>query len=177
MDIMRREAKKQMPAALIITLYAPVMHTYYNVVFPWSIVQSIRVRNLYHKIELPNGWLSVPKPISRETAKVLDPIRPFAGAEDEWLLVCPAGAVFNFMFDLPNPLRFDTLRRGELRDNDPAIIAEIMQRLEETKPRFILETFEVSNLEFRKRLWAFMKKHGYTRVPTRQADLALNIRP
>lgn len=163
--------------ALVVALYAPVMHTYFNIIDPWSTVHAFKVRDLYHKIELPNGWLSVPKPVVREASKVLDPIRAFAGADNEWLLVHPAGAVFNFMFDLPNPLGYDTLRRGELRDNDPAVIAQIMQRLEATKPRFILETFETSNMELRKQLWIFMRKHGYFRVPARISDLTLNIRP
>jgi len=158
---------------LVTAFYAPGAHLVLSVSRPHSISGQIRERNVPQVFELPHGWLAVPRNIDLDP--IVNRIARFSGVSDEWMVVFPAGAIFNYLFDIPNPLRYDVLRPGELGGNDQKILAAIKQRIESVRPRFLIETCERSNPEVRKMLRAYARNHGYRAVNTRM--FSVYIRP
>jgi len=121
-------------------------------------------------VELPRGTLRLLRGPAAKYQPLFDTIEPYAGQEGEWLVVYPAGALLNFVFDLPNPLRYDLLRPGEMAGqhldgeligNHPRVLEEIRARLDETRPRFLMDSSENTNDEVRALFREFALAHGY----------------
>lgn len=131
----------------------------------------------YERVEFPHGELVVNAEGADEWRALVAELAPYAdreGEEEEALLAFPAGANFNFLAGIPNPLPFDTLRPGELGGfqegefiaNHPDKLAEMMRIVEETKPRFFLQTFEKTNPQVNRRLRGYLLRPESPSAPT-----------
>lgn len=149
----------------------------------FSIYNIVRKRDKFVRLDLPRGWITVNAMEADYYRRMFSVIEPYAGAEDEWMVVFPAGALFNYLFDIKNPLPYDLLRPGELagtgrseqtglsilkmEPNHPRILQGIVDRIEETKPRFLLENAERTNDPICRLLKSFRGRHGYRAIPAR----------
>lgn len=146
-------------AFLVVTAF-PLKQLQFNMVFTHSILEERAKLQEMEKVDFPRGWLYANNPDA--VRQDFEPMFPYAGKEGEYMVFYPAGALLNFICGLPNPLKYDLLRVGELLGNDPEVKRRILARLEETKPRFILIAHLHRNVEIHKLLMGFIEKHGYT---------------
>ena len=129
-------------------------------------------RELYETIATPHGELVFRREKAPGIRRVFARLAPHAGAEGEWLVAFPAGALVNFLFDLPSPLPYDLLRPGELAGDDvgdlvpnhPEVLRGIEERLRATRPRFLLQTGEETNDELTLLVHRFAREGGYRRT-------------
>jgi hypothetical protein len=156
--------------ALLVT-YMPFVHLKrLGVELPNSTPALLMQQHRFVDVELPRGTLRLMRGPASKYQPLFDVMKPYAGREGEWLVVYPAGALLNFVFDIPNPLRYDLLRpgemagqhlEGELIGNHPLVLQEIHARLEETRPRFLMDSSENTNDEVRALFREFATANGY----------------
>ena len=123
----------------------------------------------YTPIRFPRGTVLMRASQIHIWREIVSNLRQYSGKDGEYLVTYPAGASINFLSNIENPLNFDTLRpgelagadRGELIPNHPEVIDEIFARIEETKPRFLLDIGEKTNAELVKRMENYANKNGY----------------
>jgi len=134
-----------------------------------SLGSIIRLSARYAPIRFPRGVVRM-RPAQREVWKeIIANMRVYSGKQGEYLVTYPAGVTVNFLVNIDNPLPFDTFRpgelagadRGDLIPNNPEVLDEIFARIEETKPRFLLDIGENTNPEFVKRMERYAKRNGY----------------
>jgi hypothetical protein len=158
------------PFLHLVHLNVEAKYSIYNVL----LAVTGRGAHRYERIELPHGTLIVNEDFAAEYRAIFAEMEPFADREDEWLLAFPAGANFNFLCGLRNPLRFDTVRPGELGGyrngeliaNHPDKVRELLERVAETRPRFLLQTFEKTNPLVIRTLRSFVLRPSSPTAPT-----------
>jgi hypothetical protein len=162
---------------LVLVFLLPLAQLAQNLETRTSVWRVLREASGTREVRFPHGDLRLPAGDARELRRLarivreerekLDPSQP------RWMLGFPAGALFNFLFGIPTPLRYDALRPGELDDNDPRIVAEILETLERSRPLFLLHDTENSNPELSLRIDR-AAGDDYERFPT--ALLVLYVR-
>lgn len=160
----------RLAAALFATLL-PIGHAWrLGVALPNSVPALARTQHRFVDVEFPRGTVRMMRGPAAKYEPLFEAMRPYAGREGEWLVVYPAGALMNYVFDLPNPLRYDLLRPGEMAGqhlpgelvaNHPDVLTEIVARLEETRPRFLLDSSEPTNEEVRALFRQYAVSRGY----------------
>ncbi len=135
-----------------------------------SSLGSLYLRKVnYATIYFPNGIMKMRPSQKHIWREIISNMRPYKNKRREYLVTYPAGASINFLCGMENPLPFDTLRpgelagadRGDLIPNHPDILNEIFARLEEVKPRFLLDLGEATNPELVERMEDFANRNGY----------------
>jgi hypothetical protein len=164
-------ASASLAGALFVTAM-PLVHLWrLGVELPNSVPSLLREQDRYVDVDLPCGRMRILRGPTLKYVPLFERMAPYAGRPGEWLVVFPAGALLNFVLDLPNPLRYDLLRpgemagqqfEGELVPNHPRALAEVIARLDETRPRFLLDSSEATNEELRALLRRWAVQHGYT---------------
>jgi len=164
----------------IALLLLPVAQLRQNLMTRRSIVDVVGSRHDAEPVEFPRGTLWLPaadaEKLRRLVRAVDESLASGEPSDEQWLFSFPSGALFNFLFGIPTPLRYDILRPGELRNNDPEIVEEILSRLRSTRPRFLLRTGEGSNRELSRRILASVRD-DYRRHEASYVELWVKIPP
>lgn len=178
--VVRFAGQRRIPQALAALAFAlsvtlmPVLHLVrLGIELPNSAPSLAKQQERYVDVVLPRGTLRMLRGPAAKYEPLFDVIRPYAGRAGEWLVVYPAGALLNFCFDLPNPLRYDLMRPGEMAGqhlpgeliaNHPRALEELRLRLDETRPRFLMDSSEDTNDEVRALFREFATANGYAEL-------------
>jgi hypothetical protein len=192
LDALRRALRERRPAAAVMAgaglaaaLYMPLANLALAVLpIPISIPTLLRERDRYVAVVVPRGRMQVLRGPAEKYAPLFELMAPYAGSAGEQLVVYPAGAMMNFLFDLPSPLRHDLLRPGEMAGqelggelvpNHPEVLADVARRLAASRPRFLVDSAEATNEPLRGLVTAFCVNAGYR--PLRGGRFTLWVRP
>jgi hypothetical protein len=192
LDALRRALRERRPAAAVMAgaglaaaLYMPLANLALAVLpIPISIPTLLRERDRYVAVVVPRGRMQVLRGPAEKYAPLFELMAPYAGRAGEQLVVYPAGAMMNFLFDLPSPLRHDLLRPGEMAGqelggelvpNHPEVLADVARRLAASRPRFLVDSAEATNEPLRGLVTAFCVNAGYR--PLRGGRFTLWVRP
>jgi hypothetical protein len=176
-DAVRRRQVRRVAglvAAVVVSLVLPALQLAANLGSPGSILFALHAAPRFESVHFPHGELRMRPEHARELTEVIaiveDRRRQTAHSEIVQMLTFPAGAIFNFLFGIPTPLRYDALRPGELRNNHPDIIDDILVTFRRTEPLFLIRTSENSNPGLTRKLDQ-ASREAYTRHPTARLQL------